>query len=87
MAVSPCVAGGQDGLIPAAVLTHTMTEALTGVKEGSFSPLTAAPAARHQPPSLAVPGGAGLLPAGLAGRWRAGVAGEWCPVARGEKCV
>jgi len=74
MAVSPCVAGGQDGLIPAAVLTHTMTEALTGVKEGSFSPLTAAPAARHQPPGLGWP---------LA-LWRGG--GRRL-VARGEKCV
>jgi hypothetical protein len=35
----------------------------------------AAQAARHQPPVLAVPCGAGLLPAGLAGRWRSGAAG------------
>jgi len=30
-----------------------------------------APAARHQPPVLSVPCGAGLLPAGLADRWQA----------------
>ncbi len=38
----------------------------------------AAAAARHQPPGLAVPCGAGLLPAGLAGRWRTGVAWAGC---------
>src|SRR6266481_2529594 len=41
----------------------------------AFVVAPAAPAARHQPPVLAVPGGAGLwpagLPTGLASRWQA----------------
>ena len=48
----------------------------------------AAPAARHQPPVLSVPCGAGLLPAGLAGRWQAAApAGGILVVSAAQGCI
>jgi hypothetical protein len=65
---------------PRAFCKTALPQALTAVPQSSLQPspraAPAAPAARHQPPVLSVPGGAGLWPAGCRQGWPAAGAGR-----------